>query len=70
MIMPSISWRYFATAIIPNDRNDCDNFCWNLKVFDVLGDMRANRGIADVNGDAKSRRKRQRSMLSKQYGVA
>jgi hypothetical protein len=66
MIMPSISWRYFATAIIPD--HDCE--CWKLKAFDVLGAMRANRGIAAVNEDTTCRRKRRRSRLSKKYGVA
>jgi hypothetical protein len=68
MTMPSISWRYFATAIIPDATINCE--CWKLKAFDVLGAMRTNRGIADVNDDTTCRRKRRRSMLSKKFGVA
>jgi hypothetical protein len=64
MVMPSISWRYFATAIIP-DAGDCE--CWELKAFDVLGDMRGNRRIVDGKSDTACRRHESRL---KKYGVA
>jgi hypothetical protein len=67
MVMPSISWRYFTTGIIP-DGTDVE--CCKLKAFDVLGDMRGIRSIADVNGDIACHRKKRRARLSKKYGVA